>query len=163
MKPDLYNERTSRAHYKRFKEILYSPGVLNLSSDIDSLFSATSASVIKSTENESVSTENINNQNLTEVPNDSSANSEVVTHDNTNNSELNKSSDQVNTEIKKNDAIDEAKEAEDEYVKMVKEFQEVIKDAKRNISAPSMDKETIHFEHAYRSPIDSDFQHLVMN
>ena len=38
MRPDLYNERSTRLHIKRFKEILYTPGILNLSHDIsDSL------------------------------------------------------------------------------------------------------------------------------
>ena len=53
MKPDLYNERTARAHYKKFKEVLYSPSVLNLSNDISDSLSAAINSVVKPNEADS--------------------------------------------------------------------------------------------------------------
>jgi flagellar biosynthesis GTPase FlhF len=48
MRPDVYNERTARLHFKRFKDVLYTPGVLNLSNDLADTLSAALSSASKS-------------------------------------------------------------------------------------------------------------------
>lgn len=84
MKPDLYNERTARMHYKRFREILYSPSVLNLSSDITDSLSATLNSVIKPSEADSTAAQTLSSQPQTETQHDSNANRDSHADDSNN-------------------------------------------------------------------------------
>ena len=128
--------------------------------------------------NENEATETVNSQQPIGTQNESNANSEAISNENSKTviADLPQTIEQDNANIKKDDAANatnttsesnsanansEAKEAEEEYVKMVKDFQEVIKDAKRNITPPSMDKDTISLELVYRSPIDSDYPAFV--
>ena len=69
-------------HYKRFREILYSPSVLNLSSDIADSLSATLGSAIKPSEADSTAAETLNSQPQTETEtlDESSANHDLDAH-----------------------------------------------------------------------------------
>lgn len=159
MKPDLYNERTARAHYKKFKEVLYSPSVLNLSNDIsDSLNAAISA--VKP--NEADSTQPVTEQSettKTEGEEDAKETSEQEPKEDKPQEaadEVKKESTEENKEGAQKEEKDGKKDQEDEYNKMVKNLQDAIQEAKKNITPPNLDKDTIDLEAVYRSPLEND-------
>jgi len=157
MKPDLYNDRTARTHYKKFKEILYSPGVLSLSNDITDSLSATMNSVVKSDDAPTTHPETeAAEETKTEVTRSQEADknttekAEVGTKDNGQ-----KEEEKVAENTQKL-AEDGKNEQEEEYNKLVQNLQDAITDAKKNIAPQNVDKATIELESVFKSPLESD-------
>lgn len=167
MKPDLYNERTARIHYKKFKEILYSPGVLNLSNDITDSLSAAMNSVMKP--NEGVTTQaetentdaEVTEDNKTETEATENKESEPQTDDSKQVEEENKPEENKNIKESSEKPAEDKKTPEDEYNKMVKNLQDAIQEAKKNISAPNVDKKTVELDEVFKSPLEGDVPSFV--
>lgn len=165
MKADLYNERTSRVHYKRFKEILYSPSILNLSNDITDSLSAAINSVTKSKSDE-------NTQAETEKSEVSKSEAEKTE---TEPAETKQEDSKASEEVKEHAAKEESKEVqkeetkgeetkisqEEEYTKMMKDIKESMEEAKRNITPLNLDSQSLKLSDAFNTPLNPEISSFV--
>ncbi|CAI2365697.1 unnamed protein product [Moneuplotes crassus] len=152
MKPDLYNERTARNHYKRFKEILYSPSVLNLSNDITNSLSNAINSVTKPQETEAPSSEGTpsETQNDTTQAESQPESTEDKKEDSKTEENKEENKDSENT------TNDEAKKQQEEYNKIMNDVKTSIEEAKKNTAPPSTNEAVVDFEKVFSTPLDKD-------
>jgi protein TIF31 len=161
MKADLYNERTARVHYKRFKEILYSPSILNLSNDITDSLSAAINSVTKTKDAEPTSAET-KDAEIKDVETDKSEVSKTDTEPTVPKQDESKASEETKVhtpqEEHKNGAIVEEKKKsqEEEYTKMMKDIKESMEEAKKNITPLNLDSQSLKLSEAFNSPLNPD-------
>lgn len=157
MRPDLYNERTARAHIKKLKEILYTPGVLNLSNDIsDSISSAFATSDKDESEN---------------TKDDASSNATKVTEEGKTQSEKPKPTDQPEeatpTDVKKEEGVkanedsklsedDKTKQSEEEYNKLIKNYKDALQDTKNSLPSLNIDKQTIELDKIFENVLEKE-------
>ena len=165
MKPDLYNERSARAHYKKFKEILYTPGVLNLSNDIIESLSSPLGSDKKSGEQETTqaTTEHSETSKMEDVDPevkdedkiDESKENETAKEEATQESSEDRKGEEVPAEENKS-SEDTKKQEVEEYNKLVKNLQDALQEAKKNISPPNLDKQKVKLSEVYNTPLEKD-------
>ena len=166
MKPDLYNDRTARVHYKRFKEILYSPGVLNLSNDISDSLSAAINSVMKPKDSESTQAETsqseITNSETEKEKIKEEVKMEVQPEKEENKEESktteNKEENEVEAKDKENTTNEESKKQQEDYNKIVNDIKSSIEEAKKNITPPSTNKQVVDLEKAFSSPLPAEIE-----
>lgn len=146
----------------KFKEILYSPGVLNLSNDITDSLSAALNTMTKPSDAEST-------QATTEKEEDKKEEKEPEIKDESEPQEDKKEDEaEENKEaVEKTGENEEKKEKpedgkeQEEYNKIVKNLQDAIQDAKKNITAPEFDKEVGVLEKVFESPLEADIPSFV--
>jgi hypothetical protein len=165
MKPDLYNERTARTHYKKFKEILYNPGVLNLSNDIIESLSSPLGSDKKAEQQETTKATNEHSEiSKTEDANpaikdedkiDESKESEAPKEEATQETSEDKKVEEAPTE--KSKSVEDTKKQEvEEYNKLVKNLQDALEEAKKNIPPPNLDKKKVKLSEVFNTPLEKD-------
>ena len=158
MRPDLYNERSTRLHIKRFKEILYTPGILNLSHDIsDSLNAFVSPN---KEENEATTNSEVD---LSTKNDTSEAKTEDTKTETSKTDEVEKEepkSDSKQNEDSKLQNIEELKKIEQDYQTMVKAYKDAWQDTKNSIPRLNIESQTIDLEKIYLNVLDNEMDHF---
>lgn len=164
MRPDIYNERHVRAHIKKFKDILYTPGVLNLTNDIsDSLSAAFSGAnpeeaeekpedqKIEEAKGESVESEPkaVENNTQDEAKSEATNSTQPTTAE----QELPKSETTENT---KAPTEEEAKKAEEDYNKMVTNYKDSLQELRNSIPTLNFEDDKINLESIYENILEKD-------